>query len=320
MEWIKKANQLGTKRKPFLFVIDFEIENYFLYEIDKIPPHIFLVMGAFQILPKNIEKLPSSIFFNKYPIDFQIFKQSFEKIQEEQRKGNSFLTNLTFATPIETNLSLEQIFYYSRAKYKLLVSNYFTVFSPETFIKIKNGEIFTYPMKGTIDASLPDAEKILLENEKEQAEHTTVVDLLRNDLGKVASCIEVKKYRYIDVVQTMQKTLLQTSSEIKGILPHSYHTQIGDILWELLPAGSISGAPKKKTVEIIQSTEKEKRGFYTGIFGVFDGENLESAVMIRFIEQRGKKMYYRSGVGITVESNCLEEYQEMVDKIYVPIY
>ena len=89
---------------------------------------------------------------------------------------------------------------------------------------------------------------------------------------------------------------------------------------KLLPAGSISGAPKKKTVEILKDIENEPRGFYTGVFGIFDGENLESAVMIRFIEQQGEKLYFRSGGGITSMSNPEEEYKEALQKIYVPVY
>ena len=87
----------------------------------------------------------------------------------------------------------------------------------------------------------------------------------------------------------------------------------------LLPAGSVSGAPKSRTLEIIRSAEQSDRGYYTGVCGYFDGQNLDSAVMIRFIEQIGNGFYYRSGGGITAQSNLHAEYLEAIDKVYVPI-
>jgi para-aminobenzoate synthetase component 1 len=86
-----------------------------------------------------------------------------------------------------------------------------------------------------------------------------------------------------------------------------------------LPAGSITGAPKAKTVEIIKQTENYTRGFYTGIFGYFDGVNLDSAVMIRFIENENGRLFFKSGGGITSMSEVQKEYEELIQKIYVPI-
>jgi para-aminobenzoate synthetase component 1 len=87
----------------------------------------------------------------------------------------------------------------------------------------------------------------------------------------------------------------------------------------LLPAGSISGAPKKKTIEIIQEVEGQERGYYTGIAGTYDGETLDSTVLIRFIEEKEDGKYFRSGGGITHLSTVQKEYQELIDKVYVPI-
>jgi para-aminobenzoate synthetase component 1 len=93
---------------------------------------------------------------------------------------------------------------------------------------------------------------------------------------------------------------------------------LGDIIATLLPAGSISGAPKRKTVEIIHEAEQGPRGFYSGVCGIFDGSNLDSAVMIRFIGKENGKFVYRSGGGITINSIARKEYQELIDKVYVP--
>ena len=109
------------------------------------------------------------------------------------------------------------------------ISNPFVCFSPETFVRIKNGRIYSCPMKGTLDASLPDAEKQLMEDRKEAAEHATIVDLIRNDLSRVAENVGVDKYRYIDVLHTNKGDILQTSSEISGRLPEDYRQHLGEI-------------------------------------------------------------------------------------------
>jgi len=259
------------------------------------------------------------IAIKKYPVLYGDYLEAFNYIQDQIHKGNSYLVNLTFPTPVEINKSLFELFSGSVAPYKLLFKDEFLVFSPESFVRISNGKISTFPMKGTIDASVENAQKKLLENEKETAEHATIVDLLRNDLSRVAGNVRVEKYRYIDKINTSGKSILQMSSAISGDLPHDYQKTLGDIILELLPAGSISGAPKKATLEIIANAEKYNRGFYTGIFGVFDGRNLDSGVMIRFIENQNGQMIYKSGGGITAKSDPKEEYQELIDKIYVPI-
>jgi len=177
-------------------------------------------------------------------------------------------------------------------------------------------------MKGTIDARLPEAKEKLLADKKETAEHNTIVDLIRNDLSRYAKKVTVTKSRYLDLIKSRDKELYQLSSEIQGTLPEDYRNNLGDILFSMLPAGSISGAPKKKTVELIKRVEEFPRGYYTGIAGIFDGENFDSCVMIRFLEEgRGKEkrqLYYRSGGGMTFQSEVEKEYQEMVDKIYLP--
>ena len=175
-------------------------------------------------------------------------------------------------------------------------------------------------MKGTIDAEIEDAETILKNDPKEKAEHYTVVDLLRNDLSMVANNVRVKDFQRIDFIKTKQKNLLAMSSEIEGEIKPEFQNKIGSILQKLLPAGSILGAPKPKTLEIIQEAENYDRGFYTGVCGWFDGKNLDSCVMIRFIEKESGKLYFKSGGGITHLSNFADEYQEMKNKIYVPIH
>ena len=173
-------------------------------------------------------------------------------------------------------------------------------------------------MKGTIDARVLDAERVILEDYKERAEHYTIVDLIRNDLNRVAERVRVPRFRYIDRLGTSNGEILQVSSEVAGDLTGDCFSRLGDIVFGLLPAGSISGAPKPSTLNIIARAEKEPRGYYTGVFGYFDGEGFDSAVMIRFIEQRDGKFYFRSGGGITINSDREAEYKEVLEKVYLP--
>lgn len=262
-----------------------------------------------------------------FPESYETYLQRFRIVQEGLLHGNSFLTNLTVRTPLSLSLSLEDVYRSTQALYKVLFPGRFVCFSPERFVRIsKEGIISSNPMKGTIDATLPRAEELILSNPKEQAEHATIVDLIRNDLSMVAQGVYVKRYRYIDRVETQTGALLQVSSEICGRLPHDWRSHLGEILRRLLPAGSISGAPKRATVELIDRAEQlsgmppHERGFYTGICGYFDGEELDTGVMIRFIEELSDGSFcFHSGGGITIHSDSRSEYQEVMDKIYLPL-
>lgn len=310
-----KMNELGALNVPFFFMIDFLKEQGEVIPLDALDPSI-----QFSIDQRVVMTHPPTFHWKKMPIDRATYEQQFAIVHKHLRLGNSYLTNLTCKTGIDTNLTLHDIYTYAQAKYKLIYKNDFVCFSPERFVKITNGIISTNPMKGTIDAATPNAAETILNDEKETAEHATIVDLLRNDLSLVATHVKVTNYRYIEEVRTNDQTLLQVSSEIQGSLKPNYTKQLGDIFNQLLPAGSICGAPKKKTLEIIQEAESYQRNFYTGVFGVFDGKDLDSAVMIRFIEKEEQQMYFKSGGGITAKSQCNDEYLEMIQKVYVPIY
>ena len=128
-----------------------------------------------------------------------------------------------------------EAFVSSEARYKLWMKDRFVVFSPEIFVKIRDEHIYSYPMKGTIDATLPDARRRILEDPKETAEHATIVDLIRNDLSMVATEVMVTRYRYIDELPTHQGALLQVSSEIRGRLAGGWQAEVGDLFFRLLP-------------------------------------------------------------------------------------
>jgi para-aminobenzoate synthetase component I len=316
--WAATASEFAVQAKPFLFVINYDLTQAYLLPPEQAAAHnVFFAVAGHSNFP--FAQYPSQqVHIEKHAIDKEQYTAAFAHIQAHLHRGDSFLVNLTQATPINCSLSLQQIFEFSRAKYQLYFQDSFVTFSPETFIKIKNGQIATYPMKGTIAAHIPNAERVILENKKEMAEHATIVDLLRNDLSTVASKVWVERYRYIDHIKTQSTDLLQVSSEIKGQLPSNWQQNLGQIILKLLPAGSICGAPKPATLQIIAEAEGYNRGFYTGIVGYFDGQNLDTGVMIRFIEKTEKGLVFKSGGGITSQSVLENEYQELLDKIYIP--
>ena len=371
-EIIDKINQLASQDEPFLFVINYQGDKAFIRLLSDINPEecLFDFEGRGNLshawketlkeenLKKETWKKVTSeeeISETTWQIDpplYEDYERSFNIVKSNIMAGNSYLTNLTCRVPVSCNLSLEDIFHRAKGKYKLLLRRKrnltpFVCFSPETFVRIKGGRIYSYPMKGTLDASLPNAEKQLMEDQKEAAEHATIVDLIRNDLSRVAEDVRVDKYRYIDVLHTNKGNILQTSSEISGRLPEDYPHHLGEILDAQLPAGSITGAPKDKTMQIIHEAEGYDRGFYTGIMGIYDQGELNSAVMIRFIEEEtspvdfetdgeknfkakegkasegkepkaSRELYFKAGGGITSKSDCQREYEEVIQKIYLP--
>lgn len=315
---IEKINALVVSKSPFFLMVDFDMKNPLLYTPEQAAEEgVFFIMPSGSNTPPP-QKQERDFVFQKSPVDYQKYCLGFNNVMKHINNGDTFLLNLTMPTKVSTDITLEEVFSRSNAPYRLLFKDKFVCFSPERFIKIQGREISSNPMKGTIDASIPAARQLILNDEKETAEHNTIVDLIRNDLSMVAGGVHVSRYRYFDEITTNQKTLLQVSSEIKGTLPEDYPEHLGEILFRLLPAGSISGAPKEKTVEVIHNSELDNRGYYTGVFFHFDGKNLDSAVMIRFLEKNDKGMTYRSGGGITFKSDPESEYQEMIDKVYVP--
>ena len=371
-EIIDKINRLASQDEPFLFVINYQGDKAFIRLLSDINPEecLFDFEGRGNLShawketwkegtseketwkKETSEEEISETTWQIEPPLYEDYERSFNIVKSNIMAGNSYLTNLTCRVPVSCNLSLEDIFHRAKGKYKLLLRRKrnltpFVCFSPETFVRIKGGRIYSYPMKGTLDASLPNAEKQLMEDRKEAAEHATIVDLIRNDLSRVADDVRVDKYRYIDVLHTNKGDILQSSSEISGRLPEDYPHHLGEILDAQLPAGSITGAPKDKTMQIIQEAEGYDRGFYTGIMGIYDQGELNSAVMIRFIEEEtspvdfeadgeknfkakegkasegkepkaSRKLYFKAGGGITSKSDCRKEYEEVIQKIYLP--
>ena len=320
IEFINQLNEWGQSGTPFVFMVDYAKLKPLAWPINQIDNELitFNFNGFTNKASNNKRRISEDFSFSKTPIPFEEYRIKFDLVVKELKAGNSFLINLSVPTAIQTNLSLIEIFDRSVAPYRLRYQNDFVCFSPEIFIKIHKNKIASFPMKGTIDAAIPNAANQILNDTKEAAEHATIVDLIRNDLSMICDKVWVEKYRYIDKLQTNQKELLQVSSEISGILADELVGNFGDIIWNLLPAGSICGAPKPSTLNIINTVEKYDRGYYTGVMGYFDGTHFESAVMIRFIENQNEQLVFKSGGGITAQSNVQSEYQEIIDKVYLP--
>jgi len=309
----EKLNALGKQREPFLVISDFLASRVEVIKLSDLHLHdIDFCINEDYIFKKHNE------LFKKEEQDFKAYKEKFDKVIEHIKSGNTYLLNLTALTKIASSLTLKEIYANANAKYKLRYKDEFVCFSPEKFVSIKDSHIHTYPMKGTIDASIIDAKKKIFSDAKELAEHTMIVDLLRNDLSIVARDVKVEKFRYIEAIDAGERELLQVSSHISGFVGESWHERVGSILQKLLPAGSISGTPKKKTLEIIKEVESYERGYFSGVFGIYNGESFDSGVMIRFVEKSCDGYIYKSGGGITLDSDARLEYNELRDKVYLP--
>lgn len=312
-----RMNECGAAGRPFLFAVDYELtDGYFVENPLEQRQVLFEVNGV----GNKTDRCADAGRLTVHPIPFATYEKMFSVVREGFESGRTVLTNLTVRTPIETSASLEQIFAAAHTPYQFCVPGRMVCFSPECFVRIEQGRISTFPMKGTIDASIPDARAVILNDAKETAEHTAAVELLADDLRlSGARDVRVERFRYIDRLTTSERDILQVSSEIAGELEGDWAARLGDIILDMLPAGSIAGAPKRTTLEVIRRAEPVARGFYCGVFGYFDGTKLDSGVLIRFIEQdeRGQK-FFRSGGGVTAQSRVRKEYDEVLAKIYLP--
>ena len=314
---VRDMNRAGAAGRPFLFGFDFELTHAFF-----IPDPLHQTEVRFNL--RGVSN--ASDDGSEVPYTFErtlepeaIYAHRFDIVRAGLLRGDSFLTNLTVRTPIRTDLAPDAIYRRARALYKMYYPGAFVCFSPERFVWIDaDGTIASNPMKGTIDARLPRARERILADPKETAEHNTIVDLIRNDLSMVVDGVHVRRFRYIDRLETSAGPILQVSSEIVGRLATDWRSHVGDVIARLLPAGSVSGAPKDATVRLIRQAEQTPRGFYTGVFGLFDGHTLDSAVFIRFIDLTTDPFTYQSGGGITARSRMHDEYEEVIQKVYLP--
>lgn len=314
-----EINTAAASGIPFLFAVDYELSRSFLIRYPEEQTSIGWQVGSRGNANSLSLDFQCGTYFKPNPVSADEYARKFQRISDALHRGDSFLANLTVRTPVDTDFSLEEIFLRSNSRYRLLVPGEFVCFSPETFVRIEGCRIMSYPMKGTISGSVPDAERVILSDYKETCEHCTIVDFIRSDLARVGHNVRVGRFRYIDRLDTSHGSVFQVSSEVVADLPDDWRSHLGDIVRALLPAGSICGAPRLATLRAISEAEGIPRGYYTGIMGWFDGVSFDSAVLIRYIEQSadGHK-FFRSGGGITINSDCDDEYREVLEKVYLP--
>ncbi len=319
-QWAGRLNAFGQAGQPCFFLVDFEQQAPQVWSLEaeeeEAPAFSFPARPDLRVPPAGL--FPPILAADHISPDH--FSAAFDVVQAGLQRGDSFLTNLTFPVPVVLTGGLEDIYWQSEAKYRIHWPQKFVCFSPETFITISAaGTIESQPMKGT-SLDTPRARAALLDSRKEIAEHATIVDLIRNDLSQVAKKVRVTDYRYFHKIATSRRGLVQTSSNISGQLPEDWRSNLGTILATLLPAGSVSGAPKPATLDIIRRAEGAPRGYYCGIGGYYDGRQVDTCVLIRFIEQREDgRHFFRSGGGITARSNWREEYEELRTKVRIPL-
>lgn len=201
------------------------------------------------------------------------------------------------------------LFYFDYGSYKLFGS------SPEAQIEVKGGKAFINPIAGTFRRTGNDREdqelaKKLSEDEKENAEHVMLVDLARNDLSRTTDRVTVEDYREIQ----FYSHVIHMVSKVSGVLRQNSNTI--RIMAESFPAGTLSGAPKYKAMELIDRYEGKKRGYYGGTIGFirFNGD-INHAIMIRSFLSRDHILYYQAGAGIVSESTEEGELQEVNNKL-----
>jgi len=274
----------------------------------------------------NIEDLPSQVKISSY--EASITKEDYinrvKKAKEYIVEGDIF--QVVLSQRMQASIEGDPFSFYR----KLRVQNpspymYFFDFgeyvvagaSPESLMKAVGNTVYTNPIAGTRPRGKTPEEDAklgveLMEDEKELAEHRMLVDLGRNDLGRVCEFGTVEISKYMDVEK--YKHVMHIVSEVKGKLKQNYHPI--DALVACLPAGTVSGAPKIRAMEIINELEDVKRGIYSGAVGYYSAnENIDFALAIRTMVIKDSKAYIQAGAGIVFDSVPEKEYEETIHKM-----
>ena len=175
-QWAQRMDQLASEGIPFLFILDFALMDPIVIPLEDLQTKSSGIQFSIKKQDLDHSLKATEINFLKFPVSYDVYKTGFDRVMKAIKAGDTYLLNLCYSTKMTGLPSLKEIFDAVQAPYKLHVPNRFVVFSPEQFVSISDGIIRTFPMKGTIDASIPDAAATLMANIKEQEEHATVVD------------------------------------------------------------------------------------------------------------------------------------------------
>ena len=312
--------------------ISYDLKNILFPHIkfkraEKIKPLLWFGKPG-KIIPYNISEFdePEPISDIKISKDLPHpgeYEKSIHLIKRHLAKGDSYQINLTHpkeyqisGNPFDLYMSMREYiqphygFYLNVGNMKILS------FSPERFFKSTNYTIESFPMKGTRPRSddIIQDERLageLYHSEKDRAEHLMIVDLIRNDIGKVSKygSVEVDNLYGIESFETVHQMVSWVHGKLKnGVLE-------SDIVQALFPGGSITGAPKERSMQIIDSMENYQRDVYTGALGaVFANGNMDFNIAIRTMVIEGDRATYSVGGGIVWDSDPLEEWQEAQQK------
>ena len=235
-----------------------------------------------------------------------IFQAVLSNRLEADMTGSLFHTYLTLR---KTNPS-PYMFYFSSDDIEIAGA------SPETLVKLENGTLYTYPLAGSRPRGKDEAQDKALEAElladpKELSEHNMLVDLGRNDLGKISKFGSVSVEKYHNILKFSH--IMHIGSTVRGEI-RADKTAL-DAVDAVLPAGTLSGAPKIRAMEIINELENNKRGIYGGAIGYIDFTgNLDTCIAIRIAYKKKGKVYVRSGAGIVADSDPVKEHTECINK------
>jgi len=242
----------------------------------------------------------------KYIYEGDIFQAVISNRAEADAEGSLFDTYRY----LRTSNPSPYMFYFSSDDIEIAGA------SPETLVKLKDGIVYTFPLAGTRPRGKTKEEDLklkedLLSDPKELAEHNMLVDLGRNDLGRISrfSTVKVETYKSIE----MFSHVMHIGSTVSGVI-RTDKTAL-DAISSVLPAGTLSGAPKIRACEIINKLENNKRGIYGGAIGYIDFTgNMDTCIAIRIAFKKNGKVFIRSGAGIVADSVAQNEYTECINK------
>ena len=277
--------------------------------------------GADQVKPKNF--VHDGVIIHQSD-DLEQYSKKVERIKEYIREGHIFQTVLSQRWTVQTKQSgfelykelrelnpSPYLYYFNYGDFEVIGS------SPEMIVKQQGNRVYTCPIAGTRprgadaeeDALLRDE---LLQDEKERAEHVMLVDLARNDMGRISEFGTVKVTQFMEVQNYSH--VMHIVSMVEGRKKGEFHPL--DLVASFLPAGTLSGAPKIRAMEIIDELESVRRGLYGGATGYIDfSGDMDFCITIRTMIKKGDKVYLQAGAGIVADSVPKNEYQECCNKV-----
>lgn len=319
---LKTAFAKIEELKNQYYIVGYLRYNAFSGQSSNFPLLYFEVFNSYNIYKtKNTKKL----LLNPTPcVNFCEYSNAIKKIKEEIAKGNTYEVNYTYDFDVLFDGDELDLFNFLLSKqktpYNFYIKNqYDTVlsFSPELFFEMQNNHILTKPMKGTIHRGKDKKEdknliEFLKNDIKNRAENVMIVDLLRNDLGRIAKVGTVNVSKLFEI--ETHKTLHQMTSQIEADLKEN--TTFFDIFKAIFPCGSITGAPKISTMKVISDVEKGERNIYCGAIGMISPKETIFSVPIRILQKTNEQnnFKYRVGGAIVWDSNAQDEWEETLTK------